>query len=197
MTELSPDTELRYKRIRRVKRLLRPMPRRTNLEHYPILKYFANYARKSIYIWSFKRGNVSRAIYIGWFIALIPMYGAQMAVAFLLCLLFRANCLVAMALQWITNPITIPPILYGQFLIGQFLYIKIYNPEFIPTENLVELLREKGFEALVSTLTNADTIIYLVVCMLLGGVVISIFGAVVTDIIYRLYAARFSNEKNR
>ena len=82
--QLDSATALRYARIRRVKKLLRPMPRRTNLHKYPVIKWFANYARKCSYIWSFKRANVISAIYLGWIIALIPMYGLQMLTAFIL-----------------------------------------------------------------------------------------------------------------
>ena len=104
--ETEAQKQARYRRIRYLKRILRPMPRRYNLHKYPILKWFAASARKRDYLWSLRDSNMIRAIYIGWFIAFIPVYGLQMILAFVFCFLLKANCLVAMALQWITNPLT-------------------------------------------------------------------------------------------
>ena len=65
--------ESRYRRIRLVKKLMRPMPRKSNLHRYPILKYFAATARKRSYLWEFRRRNVVAALWIGWLVALVPI----------------------------------------------------------------------------------------------------------------------------
>jgi len=187
-----PDDDLRRKRVRRVKKLLHPLPRRTNLHKYPIIKYFSKYARKNAEIWSFKRTNITRAIYLGWFIALIPMYGLQMITAFIFSLFFRANCFVAMTIQWTTNPLTIPPILYAQYKLGAFVLKKIFRSVYEPTQNFAELLKESGFESLISELTEFATIKHLALSVLIGGFIISIVCAFITDIIYRFWANRYS-----
>ncbi len=197
--QLDSTTALRYARIRRVKKLLRPMPRRTNLHKYPVIKWFANYARKCSYIWSFKRANVISAIYLGWIIALIPMYGLQMLTAFILCLPFRANCLVAMALQWITNPLSIPFIMVGQYMLGDYIIVKFFNASESVGQRLLENLRKSSFEELLATLWNTisdwGVIAHLVSATLLGGFIIAICGAIVSHIAYALYLKRFEIKK--
>jgi len=191
-----PEDELRKKRIRRVKKLLRPLPRRTNLHKYPIIKYFSNYARKNAEIWSFKRPNVTRAIYLGWIIALIPMYGLQMIFAFILSLFFRANCFVAIAMQWITNPLTIPPILYVQYKVGAFVMEKVFLSTYTPEQNFAELLKTSGFESLLSEITEFATMKHLALSVLIGGLILSIVCAFITDIIYRMWANHFAKKHN-
>lgn len=185
-----PDDELRRKRIRRVKKLLRPMPRRTNLHKYPILKYFASYARKCTYLWEFKQSGVSRAIYLGWFITLIPMYGLQMITAFIICFFIRANALVAMLLQLITNPITIPIILYTQYVLGEYIYEKLFNIDLKVGANVIENLKTNGFEALIASLQDWQLIKHISISMGIGGVILSLIGAFITNTIYKYYLSK-------
>ena len=66
------------------------------------------------------RHSVSLAFLVGVFMAFIPLPG-QMLVAALLALWLRCNLPISVALVWITNPITIPPMFYGTYLIGTLL----------------------------------------------------------------------------
>jgi uncharacterized protein (DUF2062 family) len=52
----------------------------------------------------------------------------QMIPAALIAMRFRANVPFAMAVCWITNPITTPPVLYGQFRLGQWLRESLLVP---------------------------------------------------------------------
>ncbi|MBX3725610.1 MAG: DUF2062 domain-containing protein [Xanthomonadales bacterium] len=97
-------------RKRRIRRLLRPLPRRANIRRYPIIKWFQDAARKAPFLWSFKRAYVLRALYVGSILAFLPLYGFQFLLAFALALAFRANLTLTVALQFITNPFTILPI---------------------------------------------------------------------------------------
>jgi uncharacterized protein len=99
-------------RRRRLRKLLRPLPRRANVRRYPFIKWFAEAARKRPFLWSFRRENVLPALYVGSVISLMPLYGVQVLVALGVALLFRANLTITVALQFITNPFTIVPI-YG------------------------------------------------------------------------------------
>jgi len=65
--------KLRFSRIRRVKKLLRPLPRRTNIHRYPVLHWFAGTARKKDFLWSFRRSAVMPAFYVGWVLTLLPL----------------------------------------------------------------------------------------------------------------------------
>lgn len=97
-------------RRRRLRKLLRPLPRRANIRRYPVIKRFADIAAKRPYLWSFKREQIVPALYVGGVISLLPLYGVQFIAALGAALLFRANLTVMVALQFITNPFTIVPI---------------------------------------------------------------------------------------
>ncbi len=191
------DTEGEYmaikrKRRRRMKKFLRPLPRRANIHRYPILKYFAATARKRDYLWSWHPRHIVRAIYLGWIIALIPIYGFQMVVAFIASLYFRANCLIAMALQWITNPFTIGPILVGQYLLGDYVFTHFFGVT--PIDNsFVGIFRTSDFYAALDALKefmSADKVFHIASATLFGGFLIAMTGAVLTHILYRLLESR-------
>lgn len=99
-------------RKRRIRRLLRPLPRRANLARYPVIKWFRDIARKAPFLWSFKRQYVVPAIYGGAVLAFLPLFGFQLLIAFGVALALRANLMITVALQFITNPVTILPV-YG------------------------------------------------------------------------------------
>ncbi|MCV6605277.1 MAG: DUF2062 domain-containing protein [Porticoccaceae bacterium] len=66
------------------------------------------------------RHSVSLAFLVGVFMAFMPIPG-QMVVAALLALWLRCNLPISVGLVWITNPLTIPPMFYGTYLVGTLL----------------------------------------------------------------------------
>lgn len=110
--------EIKSRRIRRVKKWLRPMPRRANIHRYPILRHFSKAAKKRIYLWSFRTENVLPSIYVGSVLTFLPIYGLQLPLAFLFALILRSNLPVFVSLQLITNPFTVLPIWFALFQIG-------------------------------------------------------------------------------
>lgn len=108
-------------RRRRLRRWLRPLPRRANVARYPIIKWFADAARKRPYLWSFKRPQVLASLYAGSVLALMPVYGMQVAIGLALAILVRGNLTVMVALQMVTNPLTLGPIYYGTYSLGAWL----------------------------------------------------------------------------
>jgi uncharacterized protein len=105
-------------RLRRLRRLLRPLPRRANIARYPIIKWFANAARSRPYLWSFRRAHVIPALYVGTVLAMLPLYGIQLPLAFLAALLLRGNLTVMAAIQFISNPLTVAPLYYANYVVG-------------------------------------------------------------------------------
>ena len=97
----------RHVRIRRAKQFLRPLPRKATLHRWPILKRFAETARKRPYLWSFRKREVSIALYIGFVITFLPLVGIQLILAFVAALTLRANLPVIMGTQLVTNLATI------------------------------------------------------------------------------------------
>lgn len=66
------------------------------------------------------RHSVSGAFFIGLFTAFLPLLG-QMPIAAALALMFRVNMPIAVALVWISNPLTMPPIFYATYEFGRWL----------------------------------------------------------------------------
>lgn len=108
-------------RRRRLRRWLRPLPRRANVARYPVIKWFAEAARKRPYLWSFKRQHVMVSLYTGAVVALMPVYGLQLAIGLALAIWLRGNLTVMAALQMVTNPLTLGPIYYGTHRLGAWL----------------------------------------------------------------------------
>ena len=65
------------------------------------------------------RKMISRGVLLGLFIAFIPM-PMQMAAVLLFVPFFRFNVPVALAMCWLSNPITMPPMYYMEYLTGSF-----------------------------------------------------------------------------
>jgi uncharacterized protein len=106
------------RRRRWLRRLLRPLPRRANVRRYPVIKWFAEHAGRYPFLWSFKRAHVLPALYAGAVLALLPLYGFQLLLAFGLAILLRANLTVTVALQFLTNPFTLLPVYGATVLVG-------------------------------------------------------------------------------
>lgn len=71
-------------------------------------------------LWNFNRKSISKGVAIGLFCAFLPM-PMQMILASVLAIAFAGNILISIALVWITNPLTIPPIYYGLYKLGAWM----------------------------------------------------------------------------
>ncbi len=110
-----------YARRRRLRRFLRHLPRKGNVRRYPFVKWFAEFAQRRPYLWSYKRSSVIPALYAGCVLALMPTMGIQIPLAFAAALLLRANLSVMVATQFITNPFTAVPVYSATYLLGHWL----------------------------------------------------------------------------
>ena len=123
------EKEARFRRIRRLKKWMRPLPRRSNVHRYPVLKWFAKTAYDRSYLWSFKGNAMVQALFWGIWIAMLPIVGIQMIVVFLLALIVRANLPLIVALQWISNPLTMAPIYFADYEIG-LLILELFGVDY-------------------------------------------------------------------
>lgn len=71
-------------------------------------------------LWALSRRSVANAVSVGLFSALLPI-PMQMALAALGAYWWRANLPLAVSLVWITNPLTMPLIFYGNYRLGAWL----------------------------------------------------------------------------
>jgi uncharacterized protein (DUF2062 family) len=70
-------------------------------------------------LWSFEQKIIAKGVVIGLLAAFIPLPG-QTPIAMLFAYLLRANLPFAIAMTWITNPLTFAPINYGIYLVGKW-----------------------------------------------------------------------------
>jgi uncharacterized protein len=62
--------------------------------------------------------RIALGVAIGLFIALLPLVGVQMVLAAVACHPFKANKAVAVALAWVSNPVTLIPIYLPMYWFG-------------------------------------------------------------------------------
>lgn len=92
------------------------IPSKEELLEHKYLKKHKAVLKNDVYWSSTRRGNVVGVV-AGSFAALIPM-PFQMLLAVPLCLKLKGNIILAIIMVWLTNPITMPFIVYGQYLLG-------------------------------------------------------------------------------
>jgi len=83
------------------------------------------------YLWHMNRNSVARAFAIGLFCAWLPM-PLQTVVAALLAIFYRAHLPLSVALVFITNPVTIPPMFYFAYKLGSM--VLGLDPEAVPMD---------------------------------------------------------------
>ncbi len=114
-------------------------------------------------LWHLHRHSVARAFIIGMFWMSIPM-PSQMIAAAITAIFFRAHLPISVALVWISNPITMPPIFYFNYLVGTWI---------LGTPALADLHFELSWQWMMSTLDHIWLPLYLgsaVVGLVLGAI---------------------------
>jgi len=149
-------------RIRRAKQWLRPLPRKATLHRWPVLRWFADTARKRPYLWSFRVREVSLALYLGFIIAFLPIVGIQFILAFASAWVLRANLPVMMGTQLVTNFATMWAIYPALALLG---------------DRVMKTLR---LEVIDSQIGHAAF------SMVTGGIIAGLAVAFLLDMVYRL-----------
>ena len=91
-------------------------PDREKLKQYKILNIFGKFIHNPN-LWHFNRYSVPKAFAVGLFIAWIPV-PFQMTLAAFGAIIFNANLPLSIALVWLTNPITMPPLFMFAYIIG-------------------------------------------------------------------------------
>lgn len=125
-------------------------------------------------LWHLNRRSVAQAFFIGIFCAFIPM-PFQMALAGVLAFYFNSNLPISVGLVWISNPITIPPILYATYRFGAYLLDTPHHP----------FTNDMSLESLLSQLNDIWLPLYL--GSLVAGLFFASLGYVTMRILWRMH----------
>ena len=182
--EESELNQSKWRRMRRVKKWLRPLPRSTNIHSYRILRFFAVAARKRTNIWSFRVENAVPAIYAGSILTLMPLYRIQIPSAFLLAIIPRANLPIPLGLKVVSNPLTILPIWFAAYQIGQMI-LSVVGLRFDPlNQEEVRLLLDNFIYAAWGD--KFDNLAATFSVTILGAIAMSIFSGRIASFTYRI-----------
>jgi len=97
----------------------RYIPDHTQVREHKYLRMFGHRLADPN-LWHLNRRSVSGAFFWGLFWAFFPMPMQMIAAAFS-AIVARVNLPISVALVWITNPITIPPLFYFCYLVGTWI----------------------------------------------------------------------------
>ncbi|HPF59660.1 MAG TPA: DUF2062 domain-containing protein [Candidatus Competibacteraceae bacterium] len=107
-------------------------------------------------LWHFSRRSTVRGLTAGMFFAFVPVPW-QMLLAASAAALLRFNLPVAVAMVWITNPLTIPPIMFACYQFGAWLLGRpSLDWAFEPTLDwFLHKVSDLGWPLLVGSMTTA------------------------------------------
>lgn len=88
-------------------------------------------------LWYINRHSISKAVFIGVFFGLLPIPFHSVLII-LAILMLNGNLPIGLSLAWLSNPLTIAPILYVGFWFGS----KLYSTNMIDQHMLYELFRQ-------------------------------------------------------
>lgn len=120
-------------------------------------------------LWTLSRRSVANAVSVGLFSALLPI-PMQMALAAAGAYWWRANLPLAVSLVWITNPLTMPLIYYGNYRVGAWLLGD--TPRMAP--------------ASLSTKWIAERLTDILPPLMLGSLAVALVAAVLGNVAVRL-----------
>ncbi|RDH83982.1 MAG: DUF2062 domain-containing protein [endosymbiont of Galathealinum brachiosum] len=148
------------------------------------LRIFGNFIHEPN-LWHMNRKSVSMAFMVGMFFMWVPL-PSQMILAAGAAILLRCNLPLSVALVWITNPITMAPMFYSAYILGNWMLGS-------PPSNI-------EFEASFEWISQQMDVIwkpFLLGCFTLG-VSSSIIGFVGIRMLWRLHIVNYlKNKKQR
>ena len=153
------------------KTIQRFLPDPNKIRHHKSLKIFGKLLQDAN-LWHLNRRSARGAFAVGLFFAFIPV-PFQMVLAAATAILFRVNLPISATLVWLTNPLTMPPIFYGSYLVGTL----VLNQ---PEQHFAFELNWAWFEQSVETIGPA-----FLVGSLVCASIASIIGYFGIDILWR------------
>ncbi|MCA1805418.1 MAG: DUF2062 domain-containing protein [Xanthomonadaceae bacterium] len=148
--------------------LKRLLPDTDSMRRHKHLRHFGELLRNHS-LWHLNRRSVSGGVAAGLFVAMLPL-PFQMLIAAGIAILGCVNLPIAVAMVWVTNPLTMGPIYYFNYRAGALLLGKQ------PTDD--------HFRATVTDLIGS--MLHIWKPLLLGGVVVGLLLAVLGWILVRM-----------
>ena len=134
------------------------------------------------YLWHLNRRTASGAFAVGLFCAWIPV-PMQMLIAAAGAIFFKVNLPLSVALVWVSNPITMPPLFYFAYLLGAWVLD-------IPAKEFEFELSLEWLQLQMGTIMEP-----LVLGCLLMGFVSSILGYAIIRLLWRLQIVRHIKQR--
>lgn len=116
----------------------RYMPEPEKIRQQKSLGFLAKYLADPG-LWTLTRDSVAGAFSVGLFLAFLPL-PFQMLLAAMLAIFFRVNLPISVGMVWVTNPITMPPVFYGCYLLGAWI---LDIPPATPSEGILDWISSK------------------------------------------------------
>lgn len=164
-----------------MKRIKKHLPTRDQLKNTRSLRFLGDHILEPN-LWHFNRYSLSFAFLIGGFCTFLPV-PFQSLPCVLLCIWIRCNIPVAVAVVWISNPITMGPMMYFAYRVGGRVLQqeRAYSP------------LDPSFEWFMNQLS--DIWQPLIVGSLVCGIVTGVTGFVAVRIYYRWRIHRYKIRK--
>ena len=134
-------------------------------------------------LWHLSRHSLAKAFFVGLFCAMMPV-PFQMVIAAAGAIWLHTNLPIAVALVWLTNPLTMPPVFYMAYLLGDWV---LQMPE-----------RDFQFEASLTWVMHEMGMIwqpFLLGCVLLG-LITGVLGYISVQCIWRMMVMRRWNARH-
>lgn len=154
----------------------RYLPNPLKVKDHKHLKIFGDWIHNPN-LWHINRHSVAKAVTVAFFVSYIPLPG-HMLLSTLIAIPFHANLLIAIALVWIANPLTMGPMYYFAYEVGVHL-LQLPHEAFHFELTLHWFIRE--FEHIALPLFVGG---------ILCGAVLALFGNIATRVIWRIAITR-------
>lgn len=143
------------------------MPDIHKLNEYGVLKPFGKLAHNTN-LWHLNRRSAAGGFAVGVFMAFLPV-PFQMLLAAAAAIFFGVNLPLAVAMVWISNPLTLTPILYASYRLGSFLLSR-------PPQPFIFELSWAWFQSSISTIVPP---------LILGSLVLGSLASAITYFLVR------------